>query len=277
MVRLLVCGAAGMLGRDVVRAAELAGHQVTATDKDTADVTDLEAMRGAVQDAAARAVINCAAYTDVDGAEADPEGAMRVNAHGAHTVAAAAAELDAAVVYVSTDYVFDGSQDVPYVESDEPRPLSRYGASKLAGEIDTAAVNPRHLIVRTSWLFGTGGRNFVETMVGLGSRQDEIKVVDDQVGSPTYTAHLAEGIVRLLGSQAYGLHHMSAHGQCSWYDFAVAIFRRAGIACDVHPSSTDELGRPAPRPRYSVLATQRRDAVHLPDWHVGLEDYMEER
>ena len=143
--------------------------------------------------------------------------------------------------------------------------------------METAAVNPRHHVVRTSWLFGTAGRNFVETMLALGAARDELKVVNDQVGSPTYTAHLAEGIVRLPASDSYGLHHMSAAGECSWYDFAVAIFHRAGIECAVVPATTEELGRPAPRPRYSVLATRREDAVHLPDWQTGLENYMEER
>ena len=138
-------------------------------------------------------------------------------------------------------------------------------------------MNPRHYLVRTSWLFGTGGRNFVETMLDLGSRQDEVAVVNDQVGSPTYTAHLAEGIVRVLDSGSYGLHHMSADGQCTWYDFAVAIFAKAGIPCRVRPVTTDETGRPAPRPEYSVLASERDDAVHLPAWPIGLDDYMDER
>ncbi|MCA1682631.1 MAG: dTDP-4-dehydrorhamnose reductase [Actinobacteria bacterium] len=276
-MRLLVCGATGMLGRDVVRAAELAGHAVLATSRGDLDVTDWEATRRAAQDAHPHAIVNCAAYTNVDGAEAEPESAMRVNAQGARNVSAAAAEIDASVLYVSTDYVFDGSKDTPYVESDEPSPLGSYGSSKLAGEIDTAAVNPRHHLVRTSWLFGTGGRNFVETMLELGSRRGEVSVVTDQVGSPTYTPHLAEGIVRVLGSDSYGLHHMTGAGQCSWFDFAVAIFDRAGLPCSVLPTTTERTGRPAPRPAYSVLATQRDDAIHLPAWQAGLDDYMDER
>jgi dTDP-4-dehydrorhamnose reductase len=266
-----------MLGRDVVRAAELAGHEVTAVDRSQLDVTDARALERAARDGRPGAIVNCAAYTDVDGAEADPEGAMRVNAQGARNVSAAAAAVGATVLYVSTDYVFDGRKSEPYVESDEPRPLGSYGASKLAGEVETAAVNPRHLIVRSSWLFGTGGRNFVETMIGLGARQDEVSVVHDQVGCPTYTAHLAEGIVRLLRAGSVGLHHMAAAGQCSWYDFAVAIFRRAGITCTVRAVTTEEIGRPAPRPEYSVLTTERDDTIHLPTWPVGLDDYMDER
>ena len=266
-----------MLGRDVVCAAELAGHEVTAADKGQVDVIDAQATDRAVRAAGCQAIVNCAAFTDVDGAEGAPEPAMRVNAGGARNVAAAAAAVEAPVLYVSTDYVFDGTKDTPYVESDEPSPLGSYGASKLAGEIETAAVNPRHIIVRSSWLFGTGGRNFVETMLDLAAHRDEIDVVHDQVGCPTYTAHLAEAVVRLLGSGSYGVHHVAAAGHCSWYDFAVAIFHRAGVSCTVRPVTTHEIGRPAPRPEYSVLATERDDTVHLPPWQVGLDAYMDER
>ena len=266
-----------MLGRDVVRAAELSNHEVTAATRLQLDVTDRASVDRAVRDARPDAGINCAAYTDVDAAEREPEAAMRVNAGGARNVAAAAAERGASVLYVSTDYVFDGRGDSPYLESYEPEPLSSYGASKLAGEADTAAVNPRHYVVRSSWLFGTAGRNFVATMLELGERESEVVVVRDQVGSPTYTAHLAEGLVRLIDTGAFGLHHMAAGGQCSWYDFAVAIFDRAGLDCRVLSTTTDELGRPAPRPRYSVMATQYDNAIHLPDWTDGLDDYLAER
>ena len=266
-----------MLGRDVVRAAELAEHDVVAAAREALDVTDPGAVRRAVELARPDAVVNCAAYTDVDGAEREAEIAMRVNADGARNVAAAAAGVGATVLYPSTDYVFDGHKGEPYLESDEPNPLGSYGASKLAGEHDTAAVNARHYIVRTSWLFGTGGRNFVETMIELGSGRPEVTVVADQVGSPTYTAHLAEGIARLLAGDAYGVHHVAAAGECSWYDFAVAIFRRVNPQCRVQPTTTDEIGRPAPRPRYSVLRTQREEAIQLPAWRVGLDDYLAER
>ncbi len=277
MVKLLICGASGMLGQDVVRAAELAGHEVVTTGRNSLDVTDSEAVALTVERERPEAVVNCAAYTDVDGAEREREDAMRVNAGGARNVAAAAAGVGASVLYLSTDYVFDGSKDAPYVESDEPNPLGSYGASKLAGESETAAMNPRHHVVRTSWLFGTGGRNFVETMIKVGTREGEVTVVCDQVGSPTYTAHLADGIVRLVGTDAYGLHHMSAGGHCSWYDFAVAIFDRAKLSCEVLSTTTDALGRAAPRPRCSVLETERDDAIYLPEWRTGLDDYLAER
>ena len=266
-----------MLGQDVARAARLANHEVEALGRAEVDITDEAAVLRAVERSQPDVVLNCAAYTNVDGAEHEPGEAMRVNADGARVVARTAASADAAVLYVSSDYVFDGSKDGPYVESDEPTPLSSYGTSKLAGEVDTAAVNPRHFIVRSSWLFGTAGPNFVETMLELGEREREVVVVRDQVGSPTYTAHLAEGLVRLAATDAYGLHHMSAEGQCSWYEFAEAIFEEAGIDCRVLSTSTEELGRPAPRPEYSVLATQWEDAIHLPDWRTGLRAYLGEK
>ena len=266
-----------MLGQDVVRAARFTNHEVAALDRQTLDVTNERAVRRAMERERPAAVVNCAAYTAVDAAEGDRDAAMRLNADAAGTVAAAAAEVGACVVYPSTDYVFDGTGERPYVESDEPSPRSVYGQSKLAGEVDTAAANPRHFLVRTSWLFGTGGRNFVETMLEIGERDRQVLVVRDQVGSPTWTGHLAAGIVRLLDTDAYGLHHMSAQGDCSWYDFAMAIFDETGVECRVLSTTTAEFARPAPRPAYSVLGTQWQDAIHLPEWQVGLRGYLEDR
>ena len=266
-----------MLGQDVVRAARFVNHEVTALGRDALDVTDERAVRRAIARARPAAVVNCAAYTAVDAAEDERDAAMRLNAEAAEIVAAAAAEVGACVVYPSTDYVFDGTGDRPYVESDEPSPRTVYGQTKLAGEAACAAANPRHFLVRTSWLFGTGGRNFVETMLDIGTRDGSVLVVRDQVGCPTWTGHLAAGIVRLLDTDGYGLHHMSAQGQCSWYDFAVAIFEAAGVECSVLSTTTAEFDRPAPRPAYSVLGTQWQDAIHLPDWEVGLRGYLEDR
>ena len=287
VVKLLICGAGGMLGRDLVLAAEAEGHEVVTADRRVLDVTDAgrrvldvtdaDAVSRAVESEGPGAVVNCAAFTDVDGAESDPVGAMRVNADGARHVAAAAAALGACVVYPSSDYVFDGAKGRPYVESDDPDPLSSYGRSKLAGELATAKANPRHHVVRTSWLFGTGGRNFVETMLELGAGRPEVTVVCDQLGSPTYTVHLARAIVRLLQGEGYGTRHMAAGGGCSWYDFAVAIFERAGLDCCVRPITTAEFGRPAPRPAYSVLESERGDTPGLPPWQTGLDEYLAER
>jgi dTDP-4-dehydrorhamnose reductase len=247
-----------MLGRAIVR---VTGAE--ALSRAELDVTD----RGAVREALGGAdlVFNCAAFTDVDGAEERPEDALRVNRDGARHVAEAAG----AVVYVSTDYVFDGEKRAPYLESDPTRPLSSYGRSKLEGERATAEANPRHFVVRSAWLFGPGGRNFVETMLGLGP---EVRVVDDQVGCPTFTGHLAEAIARLPQRDDYGIHHMAASGSCSWFEFACEIFRRAGVDARVEPCTTEDFPRPARRPAYSVLGSER--GHRLPSWQEGLEAYL---
>jgi dTDP-4-dehydrorhamnose reductase len=276
-VRILVTGAGGMLGSDVVRAANFVNHEVVGATHSDLDVTDRAAVERFVFQERPDVVINCAAYTNVDGAEDDLGGAMDVNAEAACFVAAAASEIGAKVVYPSSDYVFDGSKSEPYVESDETRPQSIYAQSKLAGEKETSQANPRHFIARSAWLFGTAGRNFVETMLALGSEHGEVVVVRDQVGSPTYTAHLADAIVRLVDSEAYGIHHLAAQGECSWYEFAQEIFSQAGVDCRVMSCTTDEFGRPAPRPSYSVLGTERPDALYLPHWKEGLASYLAER
>ena len=267
-MRLLVTGAGGMLGREVVRVA--AEHDVSSLTHADLDVTDRDAVARAARDSV---VINCAAFTDVDGAETDEDVATRVNGEAAGHLAAAAR----AVVYPSTDYVFDGSKGTPYVESDPTGPRSAYGRSKLAGEHAVARANPRHIIVRTSWLFGPGGRNFVDTMLTAASERDELRVVDDQIGCPTYSGHLAAALVELATSDAYGIHHVAGAGACSWFEFAIEIFRQADVGVRVVPCSTDEFPRPAPRPAYSVLGSERPDAIRLPDWHEGLAAYLAER
>lgn len=276
-MKVLICGAGGMLGQDVCALAAAAGHEVLALDRAALDVTDARATARAVERGRPAVVVNCAAFTDVDGAEGQRAAAMAVNGDGAGNVAAAAAGGGASVLYVSTDYVFDGAKGAAYVESDATGPASAYGASKLAGERVTAAANPRHHIVRSAWLFGAGGRNFVATMLALGAQRDEVTVVEDQVGCPTYTHHLARGIVELLGSEAFGVRHMAAGGRCSWYDFAMAIFDRAGLDCRVLPTTTEAFARPAPRPACSVLESEREDAIRLPDWREGLDAYLAAR
>lgn len=270
-------GAAGMLGSDVVRAAEFVNHQVVGLSHADLDVADRLAVERRMLEERPDAVINCAAYTDVDGAEDDLEGAMDINAEAAANVSVAANEISAKVLYPSTDYVFDGSKSEPYLESDEPRPQSIYAQTKLAGEHETAGANPRHYVVRSSWLFGTAGRNFVETMLSLARDHGEVLVVRDQVGSPTYTAHLADALVRLVDTEAFGLHHLASQGECSWFGFAQEIFSQAGVECRVMSCTTEEFGRRAPRPSYSVLGTERREALYLPHWKEGLASYLAER
>jgi dTDP-4-dehydrorhamnose reductase len=267
-----------MLGSDVAAVAEQRGHEVIALARAGLDITDAGAVARVVEAAKPDAVINCAAWTDVDGAEADEDGATLLNGAAAGHVAAAAHAAGASVVQPSTDYVFDGRKTTPYVEDDPTAPQSAYGRSKLAGEQAVAGANKRHFIARTSWLFGAAGKNFVDTMIGLGRERDELRVVDDQVGCPTYTAHLAEALVELAESDAHGVHHVAGGGEpCSWFEFAAEIFRRAEIDVRLSPCTTEEFPRPAPRPAYSVLGSERTDTPRLPDWRTGLAAYLTER
>jgi len=211
-------------------------------------------------------VLHAAAWTDVDGAEAHPEAAEEVNVVGTRNVVA----LGAPVAYFSTDYVFDGTKREPYLESDEPRPLSVYGRSKLAGEQEVR----EGWIVRSSWLFGWTGNNFVRTMLELGRERDEVSVVADQVGCPTYVGHLAKATRELL-SLPGGVWHVAAEGECTWAELAGAIFEEAGLDCRVREITTEELGRPAPRPAYSVIRSEREGAPRLPHWREGLRACLE--
>ena len=277
-MRLTVTGAAGMLGRDVCAAAHAAGHEVAGVDLADLDITDAAAVRALLREAGPDVVVNCAAWTDVDAAEADEEVATLVNGAGAGHVASAAAAGGAFVIQVSTDYVFDGRAATPYREDDEPGPLSAYGRSKLAGERAVAAAAPdNHAIVRSSWLFGRHGGNFVETMLKLGAERPEVTVVDDQIGCPTYTGHLATGLVEVAVARRPGIFHLAGGGDCSWYDLAVATFARSGIDCTVRRGRTADLDRPAPRPAYSVLGVTRRGTPVLPAWEKGLDDYLATR
>ena len=276
-MRALVTGAGGMLGREAVAVLRARGHEVAGLAREELDVTDARAVEEAVAAVRPGAVVNCAAFTDVDGAEEAEAEATRVNDGGAALLAATAAGHGAKVVYVSSDYVFDGSKRRPYVESDLPSAISAYGRTKQAGETSVAVSNPEHFIVRSSWLFGAGGGNFVETMLRLGSEQPEVVVVSDQVGCPTYTAHLAEGIAILLEGEEFGIHHLCGSGSCSWYEFAQEIFDLAGIDCDVLAGTTEMLGRTARRPAYSVLGSERPEPIVLPHWKQGLAEYLADR
>jgi len=261
----------------MVAACSRSGAEVVALPRAELDITDGPAVDAAMSEHRPDAVVNCAAWTDVDGAEEHEAEATRLNNEAAGIVAAAAAEVGATILHPSSDYVFDGEKGEPYVESDRTHALSAYGRSKLAGETSVAVANPRHFVIRSSWLFGVGGRNFVETMLGIAEKQSEVLVVSDQVGSPTYTPHLAGGIARLLDSEEYGIHHVAASGSCSWFEFAQEIFDQSGVECRVMAGTTEMLARPAPRPPYSVLGTERTDAEPLPQWRDGLSAYLQER
>lgn len=261
-----------MLGQDVVA---LATGSVAALARQDLDVTDAGAVRDAVRDTQPDVVINCAAFTDVDGCEAEEQKATSVNGAGAGNVAAAAAAAGALVVHVSSDYVFNGQKGTPYVESDGVGPLSAYGRSKLDGEEAVRAAAPDdHLIVRSSWLFGAGGRNFVTTIAALAGEREELSVVTDQIGCPTFTGHLARALISCAETRLRGTAHLAGGGRCSWNEFAQEIVRATGADCRVLPSTTAEMARPAPRPAFSTMVSERGDLPPLPPWREGLEAFL---
>ena len=273
-MRLLLTGAGGQLGRAVQAAFD--GHHVSAFGHSDLDIADVMAVRDAVASCAPDLVVNAAAFNDVDGAEADGDTAFRVNAAGPANLATAAAEFGAAILHVSTDYVFDGTATRPYDEDSATNPQSVYGRSKWAGEEAVRAANPRHYVVRTAWLFHAEGKNFLNTMLGLASRGG-VRVVDDQTGSPTFAVHLAEAIARLVTTEAYGTYHLAGRGGVTWFELTRTLYRLAGITTPVEPVTTAEFPRPARRPRYSVLTTIREPRILLPPWEDGVAAFVRQR
>ena len=273
-MRLLVTGAGGMLARDVVVAAPAHGHECAGLERGQLDVTDRRDVDAAVADAAPEVIVNCAAWTDVDGAEADEAAALAVNGSGAGNLAGAALAVGAQLVQVSTDYVFDGTATRPYVESDPTGPLSAYGRTKLAGELAVLGASPDHAVVRTAWLFGAGGANFVATMLALAAAgRDEVAVVTDQVGCPTFTGHLAEKLIEIAAERRAGIFHAAAAGRCSRHELAQAIFAATGYDVRVTATTSAAQTRAAARPAWSVLASER-DPQPLPPWADGLSAYL---
>ncbi len=247
-------------------------------DPSVVEITDPAAVHAFVQEHQPQLVVNCSAYTDVDGCTRDPDLAMAVNGDGPGHLAAACAEVGARLMHVSTDFVFDGRADRPYREDDPVDPVSAYGASKLAGERNVLRHVPEACIVRTAWLYGLHGKNFVATMLRLGRERDELRVVHDQVGSPTYTVDLADAMIRLLQAEATGIVHVVGTGQCSWCELAQAALELAGIATPVRPITADEFDSPTERPAYSVLSTERYTALtgcSIRPWRDALADYVQ--
>jgi dTDP-4-dehydrorhamnose reductase len=278
-----------MLGHDVARAGDRAGHELVLIDLPDIDITDAAATHALLnglreEPASLDAVLNCAAWTDVDGAESHREQAQAVNADGAGNLARAAADAGVPLLHISTDYVFDGAAPLdgdgrrrPYVESDPTNPRSVYGSSKLDGERQVLAASPRHTVVRTAWLYGVGGPNFVETMLRLARERDAVQVVDDQVGSPTWSGHLAPAVLGLLEREIRGLVHLTGTGEVSWNGFAREIFSQADLDCAVEAVTSEQFARAAPRPAWSALASERDDVLPMPDWREGLAGYLAAR
>jgi len=271
---VLVLGARGMLGQAVVR--ELAARtRVLPADLEELDLTRRDDVIAFINDARPAAVVNCAAYTQVDAAESEPEAAFAVNTDGAGFVAEACSQIDAPLIHISTDYVFDGRKPGPYTEDDPPSPLGVYGRTKAEGDRRVLAAG-EHSIIRTAWLYGPGGGNFVDTIRRRSKEQAELRVVNDQVGSPTYTLDLAGAIARWMESGERGLVHFTNAGSCTWCELASRIVALTGSNARVVPISTSELDRPAPRPIYSVLDTTRYQRIggQPRPWEDALADYL---
>jgi dTDP-4-dehydrorhamnose reductase len=268
-MRVFVTGGRGQLAAEF--APLVAPAETRAPTRDELDIRDAGAVARAIEEFAPTLVVHAAAFTDVDGAESDREGAFAVNETGARNVARAARAAGAGLVTYSTDYVFAGDREEGYVESDPTAPRSVYGASKLAGELATREEHPDARIVRTAWVFAPRGKNFVRTMLRLGAELPELRVVDDQRGSPTYARHLAEATLSLVDRCPPGTYHLAGAGSCSWYEFASAIMNHAGLPARVVPIGSDELNRPAPRPACSILRSEHACTPTLPPWQTGLE------
>lgn len=272
MKKVLVTGANGMLGQDLCPILENNGYSVVRTDVDTMDITNLENVATVLDRENPDIVVHCAAYTNVDKAEEDLETARLINSTGTENLAKVCGVNNITLVYISTDYVFNGMKNEPYLPTDKADPVNNYGLTKWEGEEAVRKYCEKYFITRTSWLYGIHGKNFVETMISL-SDKPELKVVDDQIGCPTWTVELSNGIVKLLAVDNFGTYHVCGSGVTTWYGFAKEIFAKAGLEVNLKPCATDEFPRPAKRPHYSVM---QNDGI-CRDWKAALSDYMELR
>lgn len=282
-MKVLVTGSAGQLGQDLVLLLQKQGHQVLGCDRQEMDITNLDQCAEIITGFRPDAVIHCAAHTAVDAAETDIDAAYLINAAGSRNVALAAEKARAKLVYISTDYVFGGMGTQPYHEYDNTDPKSIYGKSKRAGEILVQSLSSKYFIVRTSWVYGKYGSNFVKTMLKLGQEKPQLQVVNDQIGSPTYTVDLANFLLELIQTEKYGVYHASNSEFCTWYEFTQAIFAEAEellglkFIAKLEPCTTEQFPRPAPRPRYSVLehvSIRTNGFQDIRPWREGLRDFL---
>lgn len=276
-MRFLVTGVKGQLGHDVMEELALRGHTGVGVDVEEMDITDAQAVDRGIRQAQADGVIHCAAYTAVDAAEDEPEVCMKVNAEGTENIARVCRELDLPMMYISTDYVFDGEGERPWEPDDPCDPLNVYGKSKYLGELAVQKYLEKYYIVRIAWVFGVNGKNFIKAMLNKAKTTDQVKVVDDQVGSPTYTRDLAVLVVDMMETDHYGVYHATNEGICTWYEFAKEIFAQAGIAMEVTPISADEYPAKAKRPHNSRMDKSRLDEKgfrRLPTWQDALKRYL---
>ena len=278
IMRILVTGVKGQLGYDVVNELEKRGHTAIGVDIDEMDITDAEAVDRVITEADVEAVIHCAAYTAVDAAEDNLELCRKVNATGTENIAKVCKKLDLKMVYISTDYVFDGEGERPWEPDDRRDPLNAYGIGKYEGELAVEENREKYFIIRIAWVFGVNGKNFIKTMLKLGETRDEVSVVNDQIGSPTYTYDLARLIVDMVETEKYGRYHATNEGFCSWYEFACEIFRQAGMNVKVNPVTSDEFPAKAKRPHNSRMSKEKLSEngfERLPSWQDALKRYLE--
>jgi dTDP-4-dehydrorhamnose reductase len=277
-MKILLLGSDGMLGSELFSLLKT-DHEVVGKDIQDFDITLADDCRRLVEESRPEIVINAAAYTDVDGCETDRDKCFAVNAVGVKNVALACRDADVKIVHFGTDYIFDGTDGIPYKEDDFCRPLNVYGESKLAGERYLLALSNNYLLVRTAWLYGVRGKNFVLTILEKAKELRQLKVVDDQTGSPTYTYDLAQAVLRLVEERRRGIFHVTNKGSCSWYEFAKAIKKYAGLAdVEILPIKSDELRRPAKRPCYSVLDGSKfykTTGITLRSWRMALRACLE--
>jgi len=276
-MKIFVTGVRGQLGYDVVNELTKRGIEAVGVDIQEMDITDADSVSRVIKEAAPDAVIHCAAYTAVDAAEENEALCRRVNAEGTRNIANVCRELDVKMIYISTDYVFSGEGERPWEPDDERGPKSVYGQTKYEGELAVQEMLDKYFIVRIAWVFGINGKNFVKTMLNLSKNHDTVRVVDDQFGSPTYTYDLARLLVDMVLTEKYGVYHATNEGICSWYDFACAIFREAGIDMKVIPVSTEEYGAKAARPANSRMSKEKlteNGFEKLPHWSDALKRYI---
>lgn len=276
-MRVLVTGYKGQLGFDVVNELEKRGYEAIGVDIEEMDITDAESVERVITDADADAVVHCAAYTAVDAAEDNVELCRRVNADGTEHIAKACKKLDLKMMYISTDYVFDGKGERPWEPDDHRDPLNVYGQTKYEGELAVENNLEKFFIVRIAWVFGVNGKNFIKAMLALGETRDEVNVVNDQVGSPTYTYDLARLLVDMIETEKYGRYHATNEGLCSWYDFAVEIFRQMGMKVKVHPVDSSQFPAKAERPKNSRMSKDKLEEqgfTRMPLWQDALSRYL---
>lgn len=277
-MKVLVTGVKGQLGHDVVNELKKRGHVAVGTDVEEMDITDGKKVHEVMQKEKPDAVIHCAAYTAVDAAEEQVEFCRKINATGTENIAKECKDLDCKMLYLSTDYVFNGEGERPWEPDDKREPLNVYGVTKYEGELAVEKYVQKYFTVRIAWVFGVNGKNFIKTMLKLGETHKDINVVDDQIGSPTYTYDLSHLLVDMIETERYGRYHATNEGLCSWYEFAKEIFRQAGMDVNVHPVTSEEFPSKAKRPHNSRMSKEKlteNGFCRLPAWEDALKRYLE--